>query len=1053
MKYIFYIWIFLIVTTGNAQLNTGTINVPSINYPTIAVAIDSINNYGLSVQLFVEVASGHSENSPVGGIILQYNPSVPVSKHSSVSKSITIRKSGGGINPVIYAYTGTKTGSSTNYFDGIFSIVGVDYVSIIEIDLMENGTNNNETTWMEYGYGIFRENNTNGSQNIGISQSNITLNKNNPAAWSGGSGMVGTAGVVSIPMTRTSTTILTSTGGTTSGTNSDLQIDQNNIRNVTNGIFIRGINDSSPFLLYDQNNNCTANVIENFISKGIYVIYQNYILFRNNYIDNDAAGGAASSANIYGIHHSTSTNSSFDALDNEIFLNMGSINGGAFGLQSDVAGTGSINMDGNLFSFSGGNIANAITYRAIYIGSSVTSLTDLYITNNYFYDWNIAMMNNATYGASYFFNNGTAFITNLTFSGNITSGTTTPYINVTAGNNLISVYGFVNSNNTNAAGTLNVTNNNFSYVNGGEVNTSYMFNESSGGASNTIIKNISNNTISNCTFTSGIFIGISASKGYNNFTLANNNIHTISGANVIWGFNITTNSNVNCYGNSIYTFNANNSFRGIYTSSGTYGYIYSNEIYNLSAINSGPSQGILNENVLAGQTISVHDNLIYSLSSSCISLSSTGGLKGIEIGCQAGGFSSVYNNLIADITHGDGGTLPSIEGMRLKLGTHSVYHNTIALGYGTILTGSGTNFGAAGMVYQSNTTSLDARNNILYVNATPLGNGTVSAMQRVTGTSGTAPSNFAATSNYNVYYTPNSSNCYLYSENTTVSSPIVNGYNSTNDPDFNRPNACSNYKTFMTTANEDSTYTEISPFIGSGSIINKYHLQNGMTSFCESGGQLLASVTNDYVSAVRGNASSLNRPDIGFREFTGTKQTPIPCTPLPIEIFHLEVINGDSNVELKWITQNEINNDYFTIEKSNDLLYWNRIGIKEGAGTIVATIAYNFLDDSQIAGLNYYRIKQTDYNGEFSYSNIVWTEIKESASFKIYPIPSNDYITVNTNNSAISFEYKIFDLTGNLVQTGSAESSISLLELPSGIYLLEIYYHSGIIEKCKIIKE
>jgi hypothetical protein len=105
---------------------------------------------------------------------------------------------------------------------------------------------------------------------------------------------------------------------------------------------------------------------------------------------------------------------------------------------------------------------------------------------------------------------------------------------------------------------------------------------------------------------------------------------------------------------------------------------------------------------------------------------------------------------------------------------------------------------------------------------------------------------------------------------------------------------------------------------------------------------------------------------------------------LPIELLYFNgKFNGKYN-ELKWSTATETNNDYFTIEKSKDGINWNKVIEVDGAGNSTSTLNYTFNDYSFSNTINYYRLKQTDFDGKFKYSNII--AIDNTGSEPIKPI-------------------------------------------------------------------
>lgn len=146
--------------------------------------------------------------------------------------------------------------------------------------------------------------------------------------------------------------------------------------------------------------------------------------------------------------------------------------------------------------------------------------------------------------------------------------------------------------------------------------------------------------------------------------------------------------------------------------------------------------------------------------------------------------------------------------------------------------------------------------------------------------------------------------------------------------------------------------------------------------------------------------------------------------PLPIELLHFSAhLNGDQ-VDLKWATTNELNNDYFTIEKSRDGKTFEEVFTVEGAGNSSKLIEYYDVDYDVWDGKTYYRLKQTDFDGRFSYSQIVAVTYKgegyqtmplDNLNVNIYPNPSDG---VNVHLDITGFEADkevlvvVLDITG-----------------------------------------
>jgi hypothetical protein len=130
---------------------------------------------------------------------------------------------------------------------------------------------------------------------------------------------------------------------------------------------------------------------------------------------------------------------------------------------------------------------------------------------------------------------------------------------------------------------------------------------------------------------------------------------------------------------------------------------------------------------------------------------------------------------------------------------------------------------------------------------------------------------------------------------------------------------------------------------------------------------------------------------------------------VPVELisFNARVLN--EIVELEWSTASELNNDYFTVERSVDGETFEKVVDLAGKGTTNELHSYKTQDTEPYSGKSYYRLKQTDYDGKFEYSSLVLVqlEINNLLRFKIYPNPSNGQFN-------ISFENNWKDKTGHI---------------------------------------
>lgn len=177
--------------------------------------------------------------------------------------------------------------------------------------------------------------------------------------------------------------------------------------------------------------------------------------------------------------------------------------------------------------------------------------------------------------------------------------------------------------------------------------------------------------------------------------------------------------------------------------------------------------------------------------------------------------------------------------------------------------------------------------------------------------------------------------------------------------------------------------------------------------------------------------------------------------PLPIELISFEAIVVNKAVLLKWITASEHNNDYFTVERSLDGEKFEVLQIVRGAGTTELQTNYEVQDKSPLLGRSYYRLKQTDYDGTTTFSNIVLVNVLETNAgvTAMYPNPVENSGTLTLEYDAIENEeviLMIFDVSGKIIQTRSilVKEGPNKIEFnpefgSSGVYLLQVQGSSG----------
>ncbi|HEY6160825.1 MAG TPA: T9SS type A sorting domain-containing protein, partial [Bacteroidia bacterium] len=186
-----------------------------------------------------------------------------------------------------------------------------------------------------------------------------------------------------------------------------------------------------------------------------------------------------------------------------------------------------------------------------------------------------------------------------------------------------------------------------------------------------------------------------------------------------------------------------------------------------------------------------------------------------------------------------------------------------------------------------------------------------------------------------------------------------------------------------------------------------------------------------------------------FSPFTLASITPIA---LPVTLMDFKAWWNEINVSLEWTTESETNNDFFTVERSLDgISFWEVTRVK-GAGNSVTQLNYHAIDEKAPPGVVYYRLKQTDFDGKFSYSPVVAVNVPFINEFSITYVNYSDdgvdcYLSSSTGEP---LRAELLDATGKIIYSApvvaNTEGKIHLgsLALVSGIYLLKLSSGKGV---------
>jgi hypothetical protein len=802
--------------TASAQL-TGVKTIPG-SYPTLAAAITDLNTQGVGLG-GVTFNLGAPETAPLGGYVIGGTGSAVLGTASAANPIVF----NGGGNTI----TAPTPQTAGNLNDGIFKLIGADWVTISGFTMLENPANtttaaatNNMTEW---GVALLYVTTTDGAQNDTIQNNTIDLDRT----------YQNTFGIYS-NSTHSATAVTTSATATgAAGGNDNLKVYGNNITDVNNGIVHIG-----PTAAADQNPTAdiggttapTGNTITNFGTTGTFSSYANVsgtvngILVRNTKNFNisrntvtSSAGGVTVSGTINGIQIPASSNAPTGTLTQTINNNTISVRGGNIANVLDginipstsVNATTTVSINNNDFNTFGHTVAGG-TGAISFIIQGGNPLTQNMNSNTF---TNISVN---TTGTITFFSFAPSLISGASFSlssNQIVTGFTRTGVGSTT---------VWSSNASSVAGsTQNQSNNNFSNITLTGASAFTGISNTDGGAP---VKTINGNTFSNITTGAGTVVPMSV-----NFSGAGTNVNN----NTITG--ITT-------GNSITALLIGSSNAATITVSGNI----------IDPINSAGTS-VIGISV-AGIGAVISKNKIYDLNGSVAGSVVTGIAN---VGTTTSSTITIVNNLIGNLT------APAATGSNAVIGinvsgtattsTMNVYYNTVNLSNPT----SGAGFGSSGIFALASstatTTTLNLRNNIIVNTSIQNGAGLTVAYRRTAGTAGTL-ANYASTSNNNLFYagTPSATNL-IYSDGTSSAQTLAL------------------YKAGVFTAGtiaprDSASVTENPPFLSTvGASANFLHINTTVATQIESGASPIAGITDDF----DGNTRNVSTPDIGADEFAG----------------------------------------------------------------------------------------------------------------------------------------------------------------------------------------
>jgi hypothetical protein len=899
---------------------SGVYNIPS-TYSTLAAAIQALNASGTSSAVTIEISAGYTETAPAGGYSL-------TATGTSLTP-ITFQKTGTGANPLLTAYSGGSGTPGTAVQDGVWRLIGCDYITIDGISISDPNTANNFT--MEYGIGLFKASAVNGCQHNVIRNCIITLNRINNASGTAPS-VDGSRGInVVNALATVQNAHLTITNA--SGSNSYNQFYGNTIQNCNIGVALIGYADASPFTFADTGNDiggssqATGNKILNFGGGGtgnptaaIRTLAQYGINISNNLINNNNGAGVNHATVTRGIYLNTAAGASAvinnntltiryagttsqvsvienlsgaAGINNTVTISNNLITGctaslvtsGAYNGIYNAASSANLIISGNTFSLNTSNVISGSTYLVRNSGqvSSELSITANVLSHAF-------TGTSAATGPFYgIYNSGGALSASLNISANQFTGLT--HANVTGTGTLSFIYNTADCSRFDLSGNLW---NNLTLNHSG---SGYFMNNNSSTQNSLAVNNNSITNVSRNASAANIYCYYSASSSPGTCVqlysgnLISNITATNAGTGSFYGIYSTEGNNSpyprkTAFNNVLSNINMNGSgtFYGLYFSSvGDGGGSAGSAVFN-NTVTSVTFNDVVYGLYVTGPTspnynAKVYDNDISGL----VSNGSSSSVYAAYIGATGAGLG-FYRNKISDVTaNGTSGTAYGLYSSTTT--TTDIYNNCI----GDIKTPFTTSTNKCNGIYISGGSLMNVFYNTVFLNATSSGANfgsnalfasvipTLTLRNNIlinlcTPTGQGIAAAFKRSSAYLPSYSLLSDNNIFYAGPPSASHLIFH----------DNTNAIQTLTSLQTMAapREASSLTENTAFTSTaGSSAAFLHINTGIYSLSNNGAVNISGITDDHDGNVRqGNAGytgSGTAPDIGADEYA---QNLPPCS-------------------------------------------------------------------------------------------------------------------------------------------------------------------------------
>lgn len=409
--------------------------------------------------------------------------------------------------------------------------------------------------------------------------------------------------------------------------------------------------------------------------------------------------------------------------------------------------------------------------------------------------------------------------------------------------------------------------------------------------------------------------------------------------------------------------------------------------------------------------------------------------RGLELNGTTNSNTTITNNFFGDLLcDGDGGNSTNAYDYNLHniiIGggaNHKIQFNSIWI-TGNRPANTYINATATGLYVMAGATGLDVRNNIFQINQTS-SNTSPGAGH---GIYSVAPASAFTNLDYNNYFL------------SSATAGLVGNIGNINATDVTTLAA---WKT--ATGKEANSKNDSVSFVS----VSDLHLTGTSIGNVNLVATPIAGLTTDIDNQTR----------LALYPYMGADEN--TSSPLPVKLTEFVGVAKADDAILSWTTATEINNAGFDVERSVDGYTFEKAGYVKGAGNSTRTLTYSLTDAKAFAitssNVIYYRLKQTDFDGKFTYSNVVRVSktAGEVNALSLFPNPySTDYSISFTAINDGKASVEMLDIQGKTVASHEADiisgsNTLSMLETASmkpGIYFIRLTVN-GETQTLKLVK-